>query len=198
MKPPLKTDAVYRFDDLSCTRCHQNPHRDQFKKRMEAVGPDGKQLGCTACHTTKSWKELSKFDHAQTTFPLVGAHRAVACIDCHKPSNLETKLLNVDFTSAPTKCEECHSDVHGRQFANANKITPCAECHNTAKWKPSTFDHDVRAGFQLQGAHKRVRCNDCHKLTKIVDEKPVLFYKPTPKDCAACHAPDVASRPLGL
>ena len=198
MKPSIKTDAVYHFDDLSCTRCHQNPHRDQFKKRMELLGSDGKQLGCAACHTTKSWKELSKFDHAQTSFPLMGAHRAVACIDCHKPSNLETKLLNVDFTSAPTKCEECHSDVHGRQFANASKITPCAECHNTAKWKPSTFDHDLRASFQLQGAHKRVRCNDCHKLTKIIDEKPVLFYKPTPKDCAACHAPDVASRPLGF
>jgi hypothetical protein len=198
LQPPDKTNALYRFDDLTCTRCHSDPHHNQFKKRMDVAGTDGKPLGCTACHSTKSWKELSKFDHSQTSFALVGTHRAVACIDCHKPPNLETKLMNVDFTAAPTKCEDCHADIHGRQFAKANNITPCVECHNTTKWKPSLFDHDTRTSFALQGAHRRVRCADCHKLAKIVDGKSVLIYKPTPKECAACHAPDVAARPLGL
>lgn len=195
--PPVKTTAVFHFDDMTCTRCHEDPHRNQFKKRMEATGADGKALGCTVCHSTKSWKELSKFDHAQTSFALAGAHRAVACIDCHKPPNLETKLMNVDFAAAPTKCEECHADVHGKQFAKEG-VTPCTECHNTTKWKPSTFDHDLRTTFPLQGAHRRVRCAECHKLTKPIDGKAVVFYKPTPKECAACHGPDVANRPLGL
>ena len=34
-----------------------------------------------------------------------------------------------------------------------------------------------------------MRCAECHKLTKVVAAKTVLFYKPTPKDCAACHGP---------
>ena len=57
------------------------------------------------------------------------------------------------------------------------------------KWKPSLFDHEKRTTFPLRGAHQNVRCAECHKLTKIVAAKTVLFYKPTPKDCAACHGP---------
>ena len=116
------------------------------------------------------------------------AHRATACIDCHKPPNLETKLINADFKTAPTICEDCHEDAHGKQFAKA-RVTHCVECHNSMKWKPALFDHDQRTEFPLRGAHQNVRCADCHKLTRLVAGKTVLFYKPTPKECAACHGP---------
>jgi hypothetical protein len=79
--------------------------------------------------------------------------------------------------------------VHGLQFANAAKITPCADCHNSTKWKPSLFNHETRTSFSLKGAHQNVRCEACHKATKMVEGKSVLFYKPTPKECAACHGP---------
>jgi Zn finger protein HypA/HybF involved in hydrogenase expression len=98
-------------------------------------------------------------------------------------------MINVDFKAAPTQCEDCHEDVHGKQFAKAD-VTKCADCHNAMKWKPSLFDHEKTA-FSLKGAHERVRCADCHKLTKVVADKTVLFYKPTPKECAACHGPNV-------
>ena len=137
-------------------------HRGQFKDRMAQAGADGKPLGCEACHSTKTWKDLTKFDHARTSFPLVGSHRAIACIDCHKPPNMGTKLTEVDFKGAPTGCEECHQDVHG----------------------------DKRTAFALQGVHRNVRCDGCHKLMKPVEGKMVLFYKPTPKECAACHGPE--------
>jgi hypothetical protein len=187
--PSLPKEQVpYRWSDLSCTSCHEDIHHGQFKDRMLQAGVDGKPLGCEACHSTKEWKDLSKFDHARTSFQLVGAHRAVACIDCHKPPDMGTDLKNVNFQTAPLKCEECHQDVHGAQFARAaDHITPCADCHNSAKWKPSLFDHDKRTSFPLQGVHRNVRCEGCHKLMKPVDAKMVLFYKPTPKDCAACH-----------
>ncbi len=181
-----KPAVVYHWVDLNCTTCHQDPHKGQFKSRMQQVKADGTPAGCEACHSTTSWKELSRFDHATTKFPLVGAHRATACIDCHKPPNLETKLINVDFSSASTKCEDCHADAHGKQFAKAD-ITHCAECHNTAKWKPALFDHEVRTSFPLRGAHQNVRCGACHKSFRTVGGKNVLFYKPTPKECAACH-----------
>jgi len=188
--PGHHTTAVYHFQDISCTTCHKDPHRGQFAERMKTLRSDGTPVGCEACHTTKNWKDLTRFDHDRTKFALLGAHRAVACIDCHKPPNLETKLINADFRQAPTKCEDCHHDIHGRQFTKAEETTPCADCHNAAKWKPSLFDHDKRTQFALAGAHKNVRCADCHKLFRDVDGKPVLFYKPTPKDCKDCHSPD--------
>ncbi len=60
-----KTGALYHFQNLSCTTCHEDPHRGQFRERMQAR-INGKAIGCEACHSTKSWKELSRFDHSQT------------------------------------------------------------------------------------------------------------------------------------
>ncbi len=37
----------------------------------------------------------------------------------------------------------------------------------------------------------------CHALQREVQGKPVLFYKPTSKNCADCHGPDVRAT-LGL
>ena len=187
--PHYGTTAVYHFQDFSCATCHKDPHRGQFAGRITALRADGKPTGCETCHSTRNWKDLTRFDHSETKFALVGAHRAVACIDCHKPPNLGTKLIDADFAEAPLKCEACHADPHGRQFAKAD-ITPCADCHNSARWKPSTFDHDKRASFALAGAHKNVRCEDCHKLFRDFEGKQVLFYKPAPKDCKDCHGAD--------
>jgi Cytochrome c7 and related cytochrome c len=183
-----KPAVVYHWKSLSCTSCHADPHNGQFKERMREVRSDKTVAGCEACHSTKSWKDLSRFNHSTTTFPLVGAHRATPCLDCHKPANLGTKVINVDFKRAPTQCEDCHLDVHGQQFSQG-QVTHCVGCHNTFKWKPSLFDHDGRTGFPLRGAHQNVRCAECHKLTKLVAGKTVLFYKPTPKECEACHGP---------
>jgi hypothetical protein len=185
-----KKVARYRFEDRSCTACHQDPHRGQFRERMLKVGSGGSPLGCEACHSLSSWKELSKFDHGATAFALVGAHRAVACADCHRPPNLETTLANVNFRQAPKVCEDCHKDPHGGQFAVNAQPTQCAPCHNTNKWKPSLFDH-ARTRFPLEGVHKNVRCARCHSNIKVVNGADVLFYKPTPIECAACHGPNV-------
>jgi hypothetical protein len=191
-----KPVAMYHWDTLSCTSCHNDPHNGQFRDRMLQVKA-GKQAGCEACHTTNSWKELSGFDHSQTKFPLLGAHRATACIDCHKPPQMETRLMNADFRSAPTRCEQCHEDIHGRQFEKAG-VTSCVDCHNSFKWKPSLFDHDTRTQFALRGVHRNVRCEGCHKSTKLMEGNAVLFYKPTPKDCAACHGADVVGKKQSL
>jgi nitrate/TMAO reductase-like tetraheme cytochrome c subunit len=189
--PGFPETAAYHFDSFECTACHQDPHRGQFRERMAKKGKDGKSLGCLACHNIDNYKDVTKFDHSTTQFLLTGSHRAVACADCHKPPNLEVKLMNVDFKAAPTKCEECHSDIHGAQFAGANRITLCAGCHNTNKWKPSEFDHNTRTAFKLEGVHANVRCARCHTLMKSVEGKDVLFYRPTPKECAACHGANV-------
>lgn len=178
--------ASYHFASLECTTCHEDPHKGEFKARMERVNARGKAAGCEACHTTKAWNDLAGFDHDSTKFPLVGTHRAVGCIDCHRPPNMERKLLHANFQAAPTACEECHDDPHGGQFARGTGVTRCAECHNSMKWRPSLFDHE-KTKFSLKGAHMNVRCTSCHVTKREVEGKPVLFYQNTPLACAACH-----------
>jgi hypothetical protein len=155
---------------------------------MAILDSKGKPFGCEACHSTKEWKDLSKFDHQRTDFPLVGSHRAVACADCHKPPNMELNMMHVQFKSAPKACSECHENPHADQFgARANS---CESCHNSNKWKPSLFDHEKTA-FSLKGGHQDVACGACHTLKKPVNEKLVLFYKPCPTACEACHGTNI-------
>jgi hypothetical protein len=187
--PQFAEVAQYKFEDESCTACHLDPHRGQFRERMMKAGRDGKAQGCVVCHSMESWKDLTKFDHSTTKFELIGAHRAVGCADCHKPPNLETRMFNVDFEKVPSTCDGCHEDPHAKQFLTAGKPTQCSSCHNSTKWKPTIFDHNTRTTFKLEGVHANVKCALCHTLKKIVDEKEVVFYKPTPKECAACHGP---------
>ena len=203
--------AVFHFQTVACTSCHSDPHRNQFATRMAEVSANGRAVGCEACHSTKQWNDLQRFDHERTNFALTGTHRAVECAACHRPPNLERKLLNVNFKSVPSKCEGCHEDPHGAQFthltlaaltgtavprsfpgAGSEKQGPlCADCHNTNKWRPSSFDHEKTA-FSLRGAHAQVRCNACHVVKREVNDRPVLFYRPTPTTCAACHGSKVA------
>ena len=181
------TPVKYHFDDMACTVCHEDIHKGEFKAQMEVKLANGSVAGCEACHTTVKWGELARFDHAATKFPLTGAHRATACIDCHRPPALEMTLKNVDFTAAPKLCSGCHEDVHANQFAARPEATDCSSCHDAVRWKPSQFDHDKRTRYPLDGAHRDVPCLDCHKLTHEVEGKTVVFYKPTPTLCKDCH-----------
>jgi len=185
-----KPTALYHWQNLACVSCHADPHQGRFKKLMQQPGLNGKPLECEVCHSTKSWTEFSRFDHSKTAFPLSGAHEATRCINCHKPPNSKVALIDADFKVAPTNCEACHADVHGQQFAKAG-VTPCVGCHDSTKWKPSRFDHDKQTSFALQGAHGRAPCESCHRSTRMVNGQPVLFYRPTPKDCVACHEGNV-------
>lgn len=187
--PGTAPPAPYRYDDLTCANCHLDPHHDQFEERMGKAGPDGKPLGCEACHTTKMWSDVGRFDHATTTYALIGAHRAVACVNCHKPPNLELTMKNVVFRSAPKQCAGCHEDPHAGQFAADGRSADCAQCHTTGKWRPSLFDHQKGTSFPLEGVHRDVACRSCHKTYRDANGQAVLFYKPTPQQCAACHGP---------
>ena len=100
-------------------------------------------------------------------------------------------MVHVDFANASTRCSECHENPHADQFGARG--TDCASCHNSNKWKPSLFDHEKTA-FSLKGAHENVACVDCHTTKREIEGTAVLFYKPTPTACAACHAGDVADK----
>jgi hypothetical protein len=184
-KPLTGTKVTpYHFDHLDCTTCHEDVHHGQFARRMASEDATGKPRGCQACHSMREWKDLTKFDHAQTSFPLVGSHRGVGCIDCHKPPAMELTMHHVDFTKTPVNCSECHQNPHADQFGT--RADDCAGCHNSNKWRPSLFDHD-KTGFPLKGGHEDVACSACHAQKRPVNGALVLFYRPTPKACEDCH-----------
>ncbi len=187
-----RTDKVlpFHFADMSCTACHADPHHGDFKDRMAQRRANGTLLGCEACHDTRSWANISGFDHSKTKFPLLGAHRAAKCGDCHKAPVGATQ---VQFKGTSQNCEDCHKDAHAGQFAKSGK-TPCADCHNSQRWVPSTFNHDTRTHFPLQGGHANVACDKCHKESVLVGGKAVVIYKRVPSKCSDCHGPEIKPR----
>lgn len=144
-----------------CYGCHQkdDPHNGQYGEH------------CAACHTSATWEETT-FDHAQTHFPLTGAHVEVECQACHR---------NNVFKNTPQQCFACHQkdDAHRGQFGQ-----DCAQCHATTNWGAATFDHS-QTGFPLTGVHTQVECQACHVNN---------VFKGTPQQCFACHQKDDAHR----
>jgi hypothetical protein len=154
----------------ACVQCHPNAAKYQYVGvRTDCVGchrpdfdraanPNHKAAGfstdCSECHQVNSTAWGQKFDHSTTAFPLTGAHRAAACVQCH-PGN--------DFKKAATECYACHQ----AQFSAAKSPphtglpTECVGCHTTASWRPSSFDH-AKTNFPLAGAHAAVACAQCH------------------------------------
>lgn len=179
--------APYRFNDRTCTGCHTDPHQGQFRLEMARLNAAGSPAGCEACHSVNSWTDLPGFDHSKTAFPLTGAHKRLRCEQCHKPATADGKLSAVSFKSTPTACAVCHEDIHAGQFARGGQAENCDRCHNTAAWKPSLFNHETQTNFSLKGAHLKVKCDECHKSFRLVEGKEVLFYSPTPRECASCH-----------
>ena len=176
--------AQFHFPTQACSSCHLDPHDGKYQAEMNRALADGTRADCQACHSVQTWRNPAGFDHSRTEFPLTGAHRSVTCTQCHTAS---TGTGSGSFADAPKDCEGCHQDSHGGQFAGAGTPTSCANCHATARWVPSSFDHERDSSFSLAGAHQNVPCASCHELHREINGESVLFYKPTPKACADCH-----------
>jgi hypothetical protein len=123
------------------------------------------------CHTTALWTP-ARFNHDAGRFALTGAHRAVACDQCHAGNR---------FTGAPADCAGCHADTYQATTSPAHAAAAfpltCVQCHSTTAWAPATFDH-AGTGFALTGAHRAVSCVECHADGRFAG---------TPPDCAGCH-----------
>jgi len=145
-----------------CYACHRkdDKHTGRFSQ------------ACERCHAEQDWKTLL-FEHDRdTTYPLLGKHRATKCHSCHKGSLYKDKT--------PIDCYSCHQsqDTHHRRLG-----TRCEDCHNARDWKIWDFNHDTRTRFTLDGRHKGVGCHECH--TAPMDKHVVLSAT-----CLSCHAKD--------
>ena len=84
----------------ACAACHRDPHEGQF-------GAGATKGRCIACHDPAHFtpSAFTLASHAQTRFPLTGAHKAVGCNLCHKK---EGELVR--FVPTSTACADCHRD----------------------------------------------------------------------------------------
>ncbi len=192
------TTSNFAATPTACVGCHLADFRKTTNPNHITAGfPQT----CEQCHNTTTWFNVSigaNFDHSRTAFPLTGAHKTVACLQCHTPGN---------FTTAPTRCVGCHL-ANFQKTTNPNHVkagfpTDCSICHSTTNWLGATFDHSKTA-FPLTGAHIALSCSSCHASgvfvglsTACVSCHLSTFQHTTnpnhvtsgfPTDCSLCHS----------
>lgn len=152
-----KRGEAYRKAPSKCVDCHKAS--DAHKGRL---GED-----CQSCHSESSWRKAKEFDHQKTKFPLVDAHKKVACDKCH---------AGEQYKGVPTSCSGCHKlqDVHKGAYGMR-----CEACHAPSKWKTIRFNHDRDTKFPLKGGHREAKCESCHR--------DALYSVKLPMTCNGCH-----------
>ena len=182
-----------------CRACHADVHKGQFAH-------EARYGQCTACHLTTSFHpaQFGSAAHAQTAFPLTGAHDALACAACHRaPAAGEP----CKFAGTSTSCADCHADVHKGAFDKAGRPkvvagkSGCARCHDTAAFAPvaGAFDHKLWTGYELLGAHQQVDCAKCHPRTAAAGGTSLTRLGPAlGQRCEQCHADPHAGQFLGV
>jgi hypothetical protein len=177
-----------------CRSCHGDPHHGQFDSGPFAAD------GCVACHAATHFAphEFDRDHHARAALPLDGAHAQLECKQCHADPAPDVPRT---FRGTPSRCEQCHDDVHGDAFAahgerlRAAPRGSCALCHGTeafAALDHARFDHADWTGFRIDGAHAQIECTDCHARTSAPDPLGRRFGR-IPEhgagvaSCATCH-----------
>jgi hypothetical protein len=170
----------------------------------------GKELTCAGCHSDHlgrtfplvgagAWgrRDPNLFDHPHVPFTLSGAHRPLACNACHRHAEpfalpaFPAQPRRWTYLGLTQDCVDCHEDVHAGVLARS-----CQSCHSQEAFRPAVrFKHDDY--YQLQGAHVRAACSDCHpvaarddgreSLVADVNDLRVAFDKVKGTTCADCH-----------
>lgn len=180
--------------ETGCTHCHTDPHKG-------SLGND-----CAQCHGQETWRGVSNFNHARTSYPLDGLHAKLKCAQCHENQRLgaksdsQGKVVPLYRPLPHVDCQPCHVDPHQGRFKGK-----CSGCHTTAGFKlasTSGFNHSLTS-FPLRGEHARIRCEKCHDSKSAWGKRPphdrcdrchrdphaqqVLSAKGAQPDCASCH-----------
>lgn len=184
-RPLLWSDTTFDHDstgfslvdahtELNCTACHKASTMGSVPNSCGSCHTvDDSHAGqfaddCLQCHSQQTWRQMTRFDHDLTTFPLIGLHATVACGACHSSNR---------FREAKSGCADCHgdNDVHEGALGNA-----CGTCHNSNDWLMTTFDHDLHTRFSLDGSHARLNCVDCHS-------EAAKSAADVASSCGGCH-----------
>ena len=160
-----------------CLECHKEIAADiRTLSRYHGRIPEAGKSQCSGCHSEHHGRDAditgfnpSGFPHELTQFALLGAHRTLTCVSCHRSDTA--------YRNTPTACIACHKkdDTHRDALG-----VDCARCHEAASWQKTHFDH-ATTGFPLTNKHAESSCAACH---------PGERYKGVPTTCIGCHAPD--------
>ena len=164
-------------EDLSCSACHTGQLTDPIPQDCgtchENDDPHEGQLGasCESCHLSDSWTAQTWFDHDLASFPLIGEHAGLECVDCHETAA---------FHNAGSECISCHveDDPHQQGLGES-----CDDCHNPSSWQSWLFEHESATGFALTGAHAVTSCTDCHLPSMAPNDS-------LSSECNSCHGRD--------
>jgi len=109
------TGRPYAAATSLCVSCHAD---DDIHRHL---------LGdvCSDCHTPTAWLR-TRFRHQSTGWPLRGAHRLAACVDCHVTR----------YVGTPTDCWRCHEAQAPRDVPEHNSVffPQCDTCHRPFTW----------------------------------------------------------------
>jgi nitrate/TMAO reductase-like tetraheme cytochrome c subunit len=156
---------TYLGVNTECLTCHVDYHHQTLSST------------CLNCHTPEAFKPASKFSHTSAKFQLIGKHKNVDCIKCHKVEMVDGKKFQEFRGVQYSSCTSCHKDPHKNQFGQN-----CRQCHNEDSFHAvkgvANFDHS-KTNFKLEEKHLNVSCNACHK-TKLTD--PIKHNR-----CTDCH-----------
>jgi hypothetical protein len=185
---PASQATKYRIQSAQCTDCHADKHQNQF-----AAAPHLNR--CEDCHTVKGFQRttFSLARHEKTRLPLLGAHAAIPCGQCHNdPQSGHAQPGRFRF--ADLSCNGCHQDPHQGQFqARMDARQPngtaagCEACHEKRIWKDvSKFDHSTSA-FSLSGTHRGVPCEKCHRESLPGGGVKTVVFRSAARQCSGCH-----------
>jgi hypothetical protein len=159
----LSTGSYKKNDNFTaCSTCHSDAHAGTARWK-------GQTADCGVCHDERGFRPsiLTISDHDQTEYKLEGAHRRVACRDCHtKETGAGSGLGSAGIQLQPphASCMSCHTDTHAGQLNERPSGGECESCHTVSSWTPSTFDTERHntLDFKLTGAHLEATCRECH------------------------------------
>ncbi|TFG97073.1 MAG: hypothetical protein E4H13_11440, partial [Calditrichales bacterium] len=130
---------------------------------------------CELCHSAGncSFRNVeSKFKHADTGYPLLGAHLQTKCRSCHE---------SLIFSQIGVACIDCHTDIHAGELG-----LDCQNCHTPISWENrfEVWEEHNMTRFPLIGIHAVIDCEACHRGPA---EKQ---FTNLPATCEGCHNED--------
>jgi hypothetical protein len=171
-------------EKVQCTQCHIKPVFTNVGKNCEDCHADihQRKMGtdCAQCHTVQGWNNsVQQVKDHQNRFPLLGAHAAVQCEDCHKGAAVG------QYQGLSTACISCHQ-TDFQKATNPNHVSAqfpqtCETCHTFDSWLGAKFDHST-TGFLLTNGHANVPCASCH-----INNNYNLKIAPTDCGNSQCH-----------
>lgn len=176
---PMRCKACHGQDvktplPSGCAGCHRDEHQGQLGLR------------CEGCHDELSWKTTFNADaHQRTNFPLLGAHAALPCQECHGEAR------DRSFSRPALPCSSCHQTALARTLGTAvdhvqlGFTDDCRQCHGGYAFRPARFPGHDRCFFITGGPHANVTCAGCH--TTLSTSAAAGTCSTRTAACTQCH-----------